>query len=86
MEQACKLIGEIPGHTILGFLDNAVARNGIVKQLIKFVKKDTVSAQPVLASRSKAIKELHKTAKQPNKQQTKATGPMRKQKLRHSCN
>ena len=54
MEQACKLIGEIPRHTILGFLDNAVARNGIVKQLIKFVKKDTVSAQPVLASSSKA--------------------------------
>ena len=49
-----QLIGEIPGHTILGFLDNAVARNGIVKQLIKFVKKDTVSAQPVLASSSKA--------------------------------
>ena len=47
------MIGEIPGHTILGFLDNAVARNGIVKQLIKFVKKDTVSAQPVLASSSK---------------------------------
>ena len=57
-----------------------VTFTAIAKQVIKLVKKGKISAQLVLASRSKAIKELPKTAKQHNKQQTKATGSMRKQK------
>ena len=60
------------------WFDDAVARHDIAKQVIKLAKKGKISVQLVLSPRSNAIQELPKTAKQPNKQQTKATGSMRK--------
>ena len=75
MQQACKIIKEIPQETILGLLKNPLARHAIAKKVIKLVKKGTISLELVLASKSK----LKQVTKQASKQQTKASGSVWKQ-------